>query len=166
MPRQFLIGVALMAITGYFGLLGNPRPPTISNTRVIERDPAANADAPRNVKENVVAYRVGDLSIAAARQKARETLPRFFAMHKEGVNGAFTLKFPLTQNGKTEHIWMEFVQAKGDRIIGLLSNEPVEGDKYKMGDRMDVAKSDIEDWMVRTQDGFFGGYADIQCGPC
>jgi uncharacterized protein YegJ (DUF2314 family) len=40
-------------------------------------------------------------------------------------------------------------------FTGLLANNPVNGTKYKMGDRLEVA--DVEDWMIRSPDAIYGG---------
>lgn len=114
--------------------------------------------APRPMKENVVAYHTSDEAMNAAKKKARETLPRFLELVNAGTAGTYTLKFPLTQNGETEHIWMQLLDYQDGTFVGLLANDPVNGTKYKMGDQMEVAKADVEDWMVRTDEVIYGGY--------
>ena len=113
---------------------------------------------PRPIKENVIAYHTGDEAMNAAREKARETLPRFLDLVNAGADGTYTVKFPLTQNGETEHIWMQLTDYRDGTFVGLLANDPVNGTKYKMGDRMEVAMADVEDWMVRTDAEIYGGY--------
>jgi uncharacterized protein YegJ (DUF2314 family) len=129
--------------------------------RPIQIPPAAagksELDA-RPVTENVIAYHTSDISMNAAKKKARETLPRFLELIDAGTAGTYTLKFPLTQNGETEHIWMQLSDYRDGVFIGLLANDPVNGAKYKMGDRMEVAKADVEDWMINTGELMYGGY--------
>lgn len=124
-----------------------------------EAAPGANPMAPRKVKENVVAYHTADQAMNAAKNKARQTLPRFAKMWDDGVSGTYTVKFPLTQNGETEHIWLQVDGFNRDQIDGRLANEPVNGSKYKMGQRMQVARADVEDWMVNQGDAIYGGYS-------
>ena len=124
-----------------------------------EAKPGADPMAPRKVKENVVAYHTADQAMNAAKNKARQTLPRVAKMWDNGVSGTYTVKFPLTQNGETEHIWLQVDGFSGDRIDGRLANEPVNGTKYKMGQRMQVARADVEDWMVNQGDAIYGGYS-------
>jgi uncharacterized protein YegJ (DUF2314 family) len=121
-------------------------------------EPGKSQTAPRPVKENVVAYHTGDQAMNAAKKKARETLPRFLELVNAGAEGTYTIKFPLTQNGETEHIWMQLTDYRDGTFVGLLANDPVNGTKYKMGDHMEVAKADVEDWMVRTDEVIYGGY--------
>ena len=114
--------------------------------------------APRKVKNNVVAYDSADPAMNAAKDKARATLDKFDFMFGEGEPGTYTIKFPLTQNGKTEHIWLQVDRLSDDGFIGRLANEPVNGNEYKMGQVLEVAKSDVEDWMVNQGDAIYGGY--------
>jgi uncharacterized protein YegJ (DUF2314 family) len=73
--------------------------------------------------------------------------------------GTYTVKFPLRQNGHTEHIWLQVADMKGDSaFIGRLANTPVNGSKYQIGAVMTVPIADVEDWMVRTSDQIYGGY--------
>lgn len=123
-----------------------------------EAAPGADPMAPRKVKNNVVAYHTADQAMNGAKSKARQSLPRFAKMWEDGVSGTYTIKFPLTQNGETEHIWLQVDGFKGDMIDGRLANDPVNGNKYKMGQRMQVARADVEDWMLNQGDAIYGGY--------
>jgi len=155
--RNILIIAALFIFVASSGVLENFG----KQDRPIEIPPAApgksELDA-RPVKENVIAYHTSDSSMNAAKKKARQTLPRFLELVEAGTPGTYTLKFPLTQNGETEHIWMELRDHRDGTFIGLLANDPVNGTKYKMGDRMEVAKADVEDWMINTGELMYGGY--------
>ena len=154
--RNLLIIAAVLFFIVNSGLLGG------KEDKPIEIPPAApgksQTDA-RPVKENVIAYHTGDQSMNSAKKKARETLPRFLELVKAGTAGTYTLKFPLTQNGETEHIWMQLTDYRDGAFIGLLANDPVNGTKYRMGDVMKVASADVEDWMVNTGKLMYGGYS-------
>jgi uncharacterized protein YegJ (DUF2314 family) len=117
-----------------------------------------SADERRIINDNVVAYATANEPLKAARQKARETLPRFVGLMKSGMKATFTVKFPLTQNDHTEHIWLQVAEMTDDAFIGHLANKPVNGTKYDIGQPMTVARADVEDWMVRTSDVIYGGY--------
>lgn len=129
-----------------------------SPAAIPEAAQGADPKAPRKVKENVVAYHTADQAMNAAKLMARQTLPRFAKMWEDGVAGTYTAKFPLTQNGQTEHIWLQVDGFNGEMINGRLSNEPVNGNKYKMGQRMQIAQAAVEDWMVNQGDAIYGGY--------
>lgn len=119
----------------------------------------ADPQAPRRMGENLIAYASQDEAMQAARRQARDSLGRFTQMWGDGQPGTYTIKFPLTQNGATEHIWLQVDQVSTDGFTGRLANEPVNGTKYKMGQSMDIAKSDVEDWMVRDGDAIWGAYS-------
>ena len=53
---------------------------------------------------------------------------------------------------------MQVFDIKGDQYIGMLSNKPENGTDYKMGDKIVITMKQLEDWMVQTEDGWFGGY--------
>jgi uncharacterized protein YegJ (DUF2314 family) len=155
--RNFIVGIVLVAGAAGFGFFGAPS----GSDKPMAIPPAApgkSETAPRPVKENVVAYQVGDRSINGAREMARSTLPRFRELIAADTPGTYTVKFPLTQNGATEHIWMQLTDYRDGTFVGLLANDPVNGNKYKMGDRMEVAEADIEDWMINTGGEMYGGY--------
>jgi len=124
----------------------------------VYKEAPKSADDRRVVGDNVVAYATANEALAEARKKARDTLPRFVGLMQSGMKATYTVKFPLTQNGKTEHIWLQVADVKEGAFVGLLANTPVNGTKYKMGQPMTVANSDVEDWMVRTPDAIYGGY--------
>jgi uncharacterized protein YegJ (DUF2314 family) len=131
-----------------------------SRVRAAEANRTApkSADDRRAINDNVVAYTTANEALKAARQKARETLPRFVSLMKSGVKATFTVKFPLTQNGHTEHIWLQVADMTEDAFVGHLANKPVNGTRYDIGQPMSVARADVEDWMVRTNDVIYGGY--------
>ena len=107
---------------------------------------AVMAKAPNEVRN----YRKGDAVIAAARRRGQETLPRFRELCHPFVRGVCSVKFPLTQNGRTEHIWLQVDKVGKDSFTGRLANKPVNGSKYRLGQQMTVAADDVEDWMLRT----------------
>jgi len=109
-------------------------------------------------KQNVVSYSTEDEAMQAAKNSGRSTLKRFHELIDAGTPGTYTVKFPLTQNGATEHIWLQLVGIGDDSFTGLLADVPVNGNKYKLGDRMTVAEADVEDWMIKDGGEIYGGY--------
>lgn len=154
--RSTIFFVAMVAGAAGFGFLSGGKED--KPVAIPPAAPGASETAPRPIKENVVAYHTGDAALNSAKSQGNATLPRFRELVNAGTPGTYTLKFPLTQNGATEHIWMQLVDYKDHAYIGLLANDPVNGTKYKMGDRMTVAEADVEDWMVHTGTEMYGGY--------
>ncbi|BCM19828.1 DUF2314 domain-containing protein [Mesorhizobium sp. J8] len=156
--RNPVMAIAFVAVFGYglynaAGYRPDSRPVAIPAAA-----PGALPMSPRPIKPNVVAYSTADDAMQGAKAKGRATLPRFHELIDAGTRGTYTVKFPLTQNGATEHIWLQLVGFSNGHFVGLLADEPVNGNKYKMGDRMSVAEADVEDWMIRDGGNVYGGY--------
>jgi uncharacterized protein YegJ (DUF2314 family) len=162
MSNKFLGGIFVLAV------LSSAIPKLMGHTGIAPREdkaveiPAAKPGdapgAPRQVNDNVVAFNTQDKSMNAAKEYGRKTLPRFLKMLANGDAGTYSVKFPLTQNGATEHIWLQVDDCQNDTFAGRLADVPVNGTKYRMGDVMTVAKSDVEDWMIRDGDAIWGAY--------
>jgi len=89
-----------------------------------------------------------DPKLAAATEEARRRLPEFLDAFTRKDGERFSVKAPVTAGGRTEHIWIDVDDVDDDRIGGRLGNEPVDLGGMKIGDRVDVAISEIEDWVV------------------
>ncbi len=153
--RNLVIIAAVLFLVVNSGLLGGKEDKPIA---IPPAAPGKSELDARPVKENVIAYHTGDGSMNAAKKKANQTLPRFLELMDAKAPGTYTVKFPLTQNGETEHIWMQLTGYRDGTFTGLLANDPVNGTKYKTGDVMKVARADVEDWMVRNDSEIYGGY--------
>jgi uncharacterized protein YegJ (DUF2314 family) len=133
---------------------------TMSSKPTAIPEASANSDpsAPRRVNDNVTAFSTSDPAMNAAKAKARETLPRFEAMVQNNHEGTYSVKFPMTQNGQTEHIWLQVEGVSTDTIVGRLANKPIHGNQYRMGQTMVIQKAQVEDWMIRSDNGMWGVY--------
>ncbi|MER8432109.1 DUF2314 domain-containing protein [Mesorhizobium caraganae] len=147
--RNPIVAIAVVAAVGYgfFNSLGHMR---------------GSGDSLAESKQNVVSYSTVDKAMQAAKDSGRSTLKRFHELMAAGTPGTYTVKFPLTQNGATEHIWLQLVGYSDGSYIGLLADVPVNGNKYKMGDRMTVTEADVEDWMIKNGKVIYGGYTTRQ----
>ena len=147
--RNPIVAIALVGAVGYgfFNSLGHM--------------PDGSASLAES-KQNVVSYSTEDKAMQAAKNSGRSTLKRFHQLMEAGTPGTYTVKFPLTQNGATEHIWLQLVGFSEGSYIGLLADVPVNGNKYKIGDRMTVAEADVEDWMIKNGKTIYGGYTARQ----
>jgi uncharacterized protein YegJ (DUF2314 family) len=132
---------------------------TVAMPTTVVKAPEVVQPAEGPTTEGTVMLDVANSKLLEAEEKAAETLPRFIKMLEERQAGTFAIKFPLTQNGETEHIWAEVVSYDSGTFKGILSNDPVTGSKYKMGDDIDVLTTEVEDWMVRSDAGIYGAYS-------
>jgi uncharacterized protein YegJ (DUF2314 family) len=158
--RDVVVGAAALAVVclGVVQVAKSRTDQTLERAIVANKTVPKSADERHVINDNVVAYTTKNEALLAARKKARETLPRFVGLMNSGMKATFTVKFPLTQDGHTEHIWLQVADMQHGNFIGRLANAPVNGTQYMMGQFMTVAAADVEDWMVRTPDGIYGGY--------
>jgi len=92
-----------------------------------------------------------DPDLLASVTEARRRLPEFIDAFRRKDGQGFSVKAPVTAGGRTEHIWIEVDGVTEEQVDGRLGNEPVSLGGMKIGDRVDVALSDVEDWvMVRN----------------
>jgi uncharacterized protein YegJ (DUF2314 family) len=98
----------------------------------------------------------------AAIATARNTLTEFWRAfeHPDGAKG-FALKVRISDKGKTEHFWLTKIQRKGDKISGLISNDPNSVKIVKPGQRYEFTEADISDWMF-LRNGKIVGNATIR----
>jgi uncharacterized protein YegJ (DUF2314 family) len=106
-----------------------------------------------------------DPKLLAAKEEARRRFPEFLDAFKRKDGEMFSVKAPVTAGGRTEHIWIDVDHVDDDRIGGKLGNEPVDLGPMKIGDRVDVAISEIEDWVVIRGGAPTGLFTSRTVGP-
>ena len=109
-------------------------------------------------EDKVIGVESHDTEMSAAIAIARNTLAEFwraFEHPPDGVDG-FALKVRISDKGKTEHFWVTEIQRKGDKISGLISNDPNSVMIVKLGQRYEFTEAAITDWMFRRNGKFVG----------
>lgn len=144
-----LIGLVLFVATLTYGWA------SIAESPGSRQNPQALAKSPANV----TAARQSDPELLAARRQAIKTLPRFRELAGQLPDALAMVKFPLTDNGVTEHIWLQVVKETDQNFEGRLGNVPVNLRNFNSGDALSVPKSEIEDWMVSSHGKLYGGYS-------
>ena len=124
---------------------------------------AAAPDRPVETKDKTIVYRAGDPEMAAAVEKARQTLPDFWRMFAapEGDVGQFALKVAVGDPGVniTEHFWLGSLKTLDDgRIEGTINNVPNHVKSVKHGQRYAFKTDDITDWMFYRRGKIVGGH--------
>ncbi len=87
-----------------------------------------------------------DPAMVAAVQKARGEWPRFVAAFESSEGSDFAVKAPVTRGDVTEYIWIAVTALEGDRIYGTLANEPAQLGSLKLGSKVAVQLSKLNDW--------------------
>ena len=116
--------------------------------REVLRGPDPLKDFATPVNPPMVQVDDQDPDLAAGTAEARRRLPEFLEAWQRKDGQGFSIKAPVTAGGSTEHIWINVDEVRDDRIGGRLGNEPVNLGGMKIGDRVDVALSEVEDWVV------------------
>ena len=158
--RWLRIGSARLSLTTGFGILGRGDSMKRHWSRiglclfaaaVIAGIPALAED-----RADVVQVRTTDAAMNAAIAEAQRTLPQFLALLADPPAGAgdFSFKYPLAG---WEHIWVEGIVRRGNRLTGRLANEPME-DGFRLGQRVKVPIKQVSDWAYRDARGVMQGH--------
>ena len=98
----------------------------------------------------VMDFANGDPEMAAAKAKARATLPEFWQAfdHPGPSEEGFALKLAVPIGpANTEHIWMLDIKREGGKITGVTGNAPRDATWMREGERVEIPEDRISDWM-------------------
>jgi uncharacterized protein YegJ (DUF2314 family) len=100
-----------------------------------------------------------DPALAAAVAEARAKFPEFVAAFEEKRGENFGVKAPVTRDDATEFIWVEVTAIEGTKVYGQLANEPFRLRGLKLGSKVAVESSELNDWgYIDPQGQFVGGF--------
>jgi uncharacterized protein YegJ (DUF2314 family) len=94
--------------------------------------------------------------LLAASQKAREHLPQLRQQFNSGLapGESILLKAPFPPTGEQhEWMWVEVTRWNGDKIQGILDDDPAYATNLKAGQRVEVREQDIFDYIHHFPDG-------------
>lgn len=102
-------------------------------------------------------------AVGTARSRWAEFVSAFEARDPEESSNRFNVKARFSDghegdNERVEFMWMSVTAIEGDRIYGLLGNQPAGIPSLNEGDRVSVSLSDLNDWMIMNDDGYTGGF--------
>lgn len=106
-------------------------------------------------EENIISTR-HDEELLAASARAKTRLPALQKAFKQGLQPGEQLlvKAPFdTPDGRNEWMWVEVTDWEGDKIKGLLRNEPRYARGVQAGQIVNVAQSDVFDYKRIYPDG-------------
>ena len=131
-------------------LWGNKQPeqeaaPQINNSGVSLVGPAKTA--PVEVSGAAVLTVAQDPRLQSAEAEARGRFPEFVAAFHDGAGSDFAVKAQLVANGGREHIWVKVKELRGNTIAGTLGNNPTNPGELKLGSRVEVDLTQVEDWI-------------------
>lgn len=101
-----------------------------------------------------------DPKMLAAIEKARSTVDEFVValQSPKPSYSMFAVKMPLKHADGQEHIWVSQIRFKNGKFEGAISNDPVHVKNVRMGQVVEVPKTDISDWMYVDGRKLVGGY--------
>lgn len=119
----------------------------------------AAAPTPAVARDEVINVPNEDAEMAAAIAKARASLPKFWKVREAAKAGeeGFALKVRIPY-GKdfAEHFWLTNIMRDGDRMSGIISNDPNDATHVSKGDRYDFTEAEVSDWLYRRNGKMVG----------
>ncbi len=107
----------------------------------------------------IVEVSADDAAMQKAQEKARQTWPEFVAAYEENTGENYSVKSPVTRNGNTEFIWISITAIEGEKIYGILGNEPHNLGSLRLGSKVSADIADLNDWgYINSEGEFIGGY--------
>lgn len=99
-----------------------------------------------------------DEQMNAAIRKARASLADFWRSYESpGANeGDFALKVAIQGNGATEHFWLTRIKRDGDKLSGVISNQPQTVKTVKLGQTYEFTQDMISDWTFKRNGKLVG----------
>jgi uncharacterized protein YegJ (DUF2314 family) len=111
--------------------------------------------------DGIVQVAPDDAAVNAAIERARETLPYFWAALENSASNEsdFSLKvsFAVPQGG-AEHIWVSDVVRSGGEIQGFFANQPVDIPDAEIGQAVTFTEDRISDWGFMRDQRLVGHY--------
>lgn len=100
-----------------------------------------------------------DPLMARAVAQARAEWPGFAEAFDARAGENFSVKAPVTRGGNTEFIWITVTAIEGDRIYGELGNDPGNLGSLRLGSKVSVLLSELNDWCyVDRRGNLVGGF--------
>lgn len=107
-------------------------------------------------EDKVVMRKRNDAALLAASERAKKKLPALRAAFQAGLQPGeiVMLKAPFaTAQEGVEWMWVEVSQWSGEKITGMLRNEPRYVPSLKAGQMVEIKQSDVFDYIRRRADG-------------
>jgi uncharacterized protein YegJ (DUF2314 family) len=117
------------------------------------------ADAPKS--DQIEQYANDDARMNAAVAEARRTFPGFVQKLSAGeLTDAYPkIKVGLAAaDGSREHIWVAEPRVEGDRISGVLANEPAQLPGQHEGSPVTFTAEQVSDWSYERGGRMWGNY--------
>jgi uncharacterized protein YegJ (DUF2314 family) len=110
-------------------------------------------------KANVVQIDPTDATYQQQLKNVKDSIPYFTTLLKAKNENHFDFfaKAEFVDGDKAEHMWFSADSLIGNKIAGLLDNQPVELKNVVYKDRVKIDLNDIEDWAIYDKDSLVAG---------
>jgi uncharacterized protein YegJ (DUF2314 family) len=101
-----------------------------------------------------------DREMNAAMVEGHRTVPVFLAALRQPPPGStgFAIKATFRDGAQVEHMWLHETQLNGDKLDGVLANDPVYVKGFTNGQRVAVGRDQIVDWSYIKDGVLVGGH--------
>jgi uncharacterized protein YegJ (DUF2314 family) len=115
--------------------------------------------APVLAEDQVVDFASDDAEMNAAIDKARASLPEFWARFASPARNEadFALKLGISDDVGTEHFWCGEIEGDAEAASCVIANEPVNVHVVAYGERVTVDPEIISDWLYYRDGKIVGG---------
>jgi uncharacterized protein YegJ (DUF2314 family) len=87
------------------------------------------------------------------------TFGEFEAELAEPRPGAtYSVKALFDEAGAVEHLWLSELSVENGVLTGTIDNEPIQLSRVRFGDRVEVDRDLVSDWMVIEDGRYRGGF--------
>ena len=94
----------------------------------------------------------------AAIARARREVDSFIAELSRPTGEKHAVKVPIVDGEAVEHFWLVDVGYQNGEFSGTIDNEPGMVSNVQIGDRRQVAKTEISDWLYMRDGKMYGNY--------
>jgi uncharacterized protein YegJ (DUF2314 family) len=94
----------------------------------------------------------------AAVARARREVDSFIAELSHPTGEDHAVKVPIADGEAVEHFWLVDVTYQNGEFSGRINNEPGMVSNVQMGDRRQVAKAEMSDWLFMRDGKMHGNY--------
>jgi uncharacterized protein YegJ (DUF2314 family) len=110
-------------------------------------------------EDQVVDFARDDAEMNAAIDKARVSLPEFWARFADPARNEadFSLKLGISDDVGTEHFWCGEIEGDAEAATCVIANEPVHVHTVAYGERVTVDPAVISDWLYYRDGKIVGG---------
>jgi uncharacterized protein YegJ (DUF2314 family) len=108
--------------------------------------------------ETLVESGYDEKEMEAAIARARSEVNSFIAELARPTGTSHAVKAPISDQGRTEHFWVNDVSFQNGEFKGTINNEPGIVSNVKMGQKWMVKKDEISDWMYMRGGKMYGNY--------